>query len=437
MFRTSAILLSAAAFASALAQSSVPAAFVANNGNLEGSVTAYTFDPNGAPVFADKLVIGSRPDIQTPEPGANAYCISITPNGRFLAVGHAASDDPFQQITVINVASDATLSLAREAMTPDTPLDIAWIDDEYLAVLRTDLSIQNQVIVYRWNGEEASLTEVDRGDTGPFTSSLAVHPSGQFIYAGDSSANAIYVFAVARGGQIGLLQTTGTPAYPLGICVSPDGTKLFGGGGISNGGDKVIGFDIAPDGTLSAMTNSPFTSPGASPKGCAVSADSTIVYVGHGTDSTVRSFLIDEEADDLISTGFSFDVGLQGSLGNQVILGDLLLMTDNTTAIDGIRGMYAFDTFPNGNFTMNGDIVDSQGISPRDIATWIPVPQPCPGDVDGDQDADLDDLTLLLQTFGLCSGDAGFNPAADLDGNGCVDLDDLTIQLQNFGTVCA
>jgi 1,4-alpha-glucan branching enzyme len=53
----------------------------------------------------------------------------------------------------------------------------------------------------------------------------------------------------------------------------------------------------------------------------------------------------------------------------------------------------------------------------------------CPGDLDGDQDVDLDDLTLLLQNF---AGGAG----GDIDGDGDTDLDDLTLLLQNFGTVC-
>jgi hypothetical protein len=57
---------------------------------------------------------------------------------------------------------------------------------------------------------------------------------------------------------------------------------------------------------------------------------------------------------------------------------------------------------------------------------------PCPGDLDGDADVDLDDLTLLLQDFGCASGCAG-----DLDGDGDTDLDDLTLLLQQFGAVCA
>ncbi len=55
------------------------------------------------------------------------------------------------------------------------------------------------------------------------------------------------------------------------------------------------------------------------------------------------------------------------------------------------------------------------------------------GDIDRDGDVDLSDLTLLLSSFGACSGDANFAAAADFDGSGCVELADLAVLLANFG----
>ena len=60
----------------------------------------------------------------------------------------------------------------------------------------------------------------------------------------------------------------------------------------------------------------------------------------------------------------------------------------------------------------------------------------CAGDIDGDQDVDLSDLTGLLGTFGLCAGQPGFNASADFDASGCVDLADLTGLLSAFGRPC-
>jgi len=57
---------------------------------------------------------------------------------------------------------------------------------------------------------------------------------------------------------------------------------------------------------------------------------------------------------------------------------------------------------------------------------------PCPGDLDGDGDTDLDDLTILLGDFGCTGGGC----TGDVDGDGDTDLDDLTVLLQAFGTPC-
>ena len=58
-------------------------------------------------------------------------------------------------------------------------------------------------------------------------------------------------------------------------------------------------------------------------------------------------------------------------------------------------------------------------------------PQPCFGDLDGDQDVDLSDLAGLLANYGqaeVCEG--------DLDCDGDVDLGDLSALLAVYGTTC-
>ena len=56
----------------------------------------------------------------------------------------------------------------------------------------------------------------------------------------------------------------------------------------------------------------------------------------------------------------------------------------------------------------------------------------CPGDLDGDLDVDLADLSILLSEFGMTGGGL----TADIDGDGDVDLSDLAIILSNFATIC-
>src|SRR5262249_32078211 len=58
-----------------------------------------------------------------------------------------------------------------------------------------------------------------------------------------------------------------------------------------------------------------------------------------------------------------------------------------------------------------------------------------PGDLDGDCQVGLPDLTLLLAHFGMASGATLSD--GDLDGDGSVGLADLTILLANFGSACS
>lgn len=61
-----------------------------------------------------------------------------------------------------------------------------------------------------------------------------------------------------------------------------------------------------------------------------------------------------------------------------------------------------------------------------------------PGDVNGDLNVDLGDVSLLLAAYGACEGDPDFNAAADFNDSGCVDLSDLSVQLGNYGeTLCS
>lgn len=59
---------------------------------------------------------------------------------------------------------------------------------------------------------------------------------------------------------------------------------------------------------------------------------------------------------------------------------------------------------------------------------------PCPGDVTGDQEVSLVDLSVQLANFGRLSGATLAD--GDLDGDGDVDLTDLATLLSRFGTTC-
>lgn len=60
----------------------------------------------------------------------------------------------------------------------------------------------------------------------------------------------------------------------------------------------------------------------------------------------------------------------------------------------------------------------------------------CAGDINGDGEVGLDDLAILLASYGHCAGDPEYYPGADLTGDDCVRLADLATLLAVYGTSC-
>ncbi len=89
-------------------------------------------------------------------------------------------------------------------------------------------------------------------------------------------------------------------------------------------------------------------------------------------------------------------------------------------------------TLVTGNCRIYYDTLTGSG-SVDNPANLIPLPPPCVGDLDGDRQVGLTDLSILLSNFGT----SGATPeTGDLDGDGDVDLADLSTLLNVFGQSC-
>ncbi len=84
------------------------------------------------------------------------------------------------------------------------------------------------------------------------------------------------------------------------------------------------------------------------------------------------------------------------------------------------------------------DLVASVGGTGSDVPELFiddeDVQPTCPGDLDGDGDVDITDLTILLGHFGAIGNVLASE--GDLDFDGDVDIGDLSTMLANFGSVC-
>jgi 6-phosphogluconolactonase (cycloisomerase 2 family) len=407
----------------AWAQASEPVVFVANNGNLEGSVTSFRLGPSNEPVFIAKTVIEAR---SSSGGGTNAAQAALSPDGRFLAVSHTTAQTAFEQITILRVNADGTTTVARTFQTPDSPLGLAWLGNDRLAATITRTSGVNSVVLYAFDGVALTLTEVDREDAGAFCSDIEAHPSGRFLYANDTSGGLnIRVFELNAGGTLDLIQTVSTaPRFAIGLGINNAGDRLYAGGGISDGRNKVLAYSIGCDGRLAEVAGQPFLSPGNSPKQAVTSWDDSIVFAGHGTDSSVRSLLVDPITSALTPTAFAFSVGIQGTLGDIAATRGLLFILDRDTS--GGRGLYSYSILPNGNFTRNGTLVDSQGSTPSFLAVWWP----CRADLNGDRVVDFNDLLEYLNIYNNGS------LRADLNRDCVVDFNDLLEFLNQYNAAC-
>jgi 6-phosphogluconolactonase (cycloisomerase 2 family) len=423
--------LSMAGVEFAAAQSDGPAVFVANNGNCEGSVTSFTLNPDGTVNFVQKIVTGSVPcgSGQT-HPGLNAQAISISPSGRWLVTGHGTISGSIEQLTFYEAHSDATLSILFTATTPDSPVDVGWIDDEYLAVTATP-SGSDFIIIYKFDSEALTITQHYYQPVA-YIFDFVIDRAHDLIFCRDGTFG-VTVFRINSDRTITDLSVNPTPTgvYFLGPGLSPDGTKLYYGGGIAGDDHRVGGFHVdSASGTLTAMTGSPFTSSGDSPKQVVISQDNQYAFASHGGDADIHSFVIDQKSGTLTELslpGAVYDVGGQGDSGNMIIMGDRLFVTRRYSNSLGPSGLLSLTIAKDGTLAQNGGTFSTTGSLPWDIAVWPGTAPACIADVTGDQLVNIDDLIAIINSWGSAGG------PADVNSDGSVNEDDLIFVINAWG----
>ncbi len=94
------------------------------------------------------------------------------------------------------------------------------------------------------------------------------------------------------------------------------------------------------------------------------------------------------------------------------------------------------DFFYNSNASVNASLQIDPGFAYRDQFRLVYGAGilPTPGDIDGDGHVNVVDLLYLADSWGVCLGDASFNPACDLNSDDCVDIVDLLILSDSWGT---
>ncbi len=398
--------------APALAQADKPTMFIPHYYSLGGRVVTLILNPDGSLTIA-----GSFPA------GIWTTACSLSPDGQYLAVSNASGCDDgncnFEDFRIFRVNADSTLTQVAYRQIPTSPLAVQWMGNQFVAVTITNSGAAgSSVSSYRFDRLTQQISLVETEPVGGFNAYLEYDPAANALYTQTTTNTLIHRWNVAPTGHLtkeGEVFTSGV--YPIDLMLNRAGSRLYTAGGISAGGHALGGFTVNPLGSptiLDPLAGAPFFSPGQSPAYLTFSQNDSILFVGHGTDATVRSFLVDRPTGSLTPTGFAFDVGLQGTIGDIAVMGDKVIIIDDSTAIDGIYGVYVFQIHPDGNFTQIGNILETGTPRPEGrMSVWMPPEAPeCRADL----------------TTGAVPGQPGFGIP-----NGILNNDDFFYYLFAFG----
>jgi 6-phosphogluconolactonase (cycloisomerase 2 family) len=238
--------------------------FVATQG--DSSVSAYTIDLSAGTLTANGKGVAT---------GSTPSAMVLAPSGSALFVANSGTND----ISSYSVKSDGTLTAGSTTPTGGmTPLSISMDSaGHFLFVANQGLQIDpasGTISVFAV--QDAALTAVPgspfrvaelgaSSGTGP--AGVAVTPDGKFLYVSNQFDGTVTSFSVNASGVLtrGLVVPVGTA--PSGLAITPNGGFLY----VANS-STVSGFAIcnqivtscndptAPDGVLTALTGSPFSS---------------------------------------------------------------------------------------------------------------------------------------------------------------------------------
>jgi len=343
----------------AFSQAILPTLFAGNN--VGDNITSFRVNPDGSLTTIGSFAAGDGP--QT---------ISLSPDGKWLAVGHGTASVTTEELRIFQVNADGTLTPRLTTLVPDSPLDVLWTSNSNLCVTKTGSPSNVQSFI--WDPGANTLTSVDTEPTGSFNSFLL--SDGSHLWANDSTGSTIRAFSVAPNGLLALVEAQPTnPYFAVALGLTRDNRFMYGAGGISGDGNRILGYRVNPDGSLDPTSPTDFTSPGESPKNFAFSENGLYAFVGHGTDATIQTFTINSVTGELTATGASYDVGLQGTLGEIVVMGNMLYACDNSTAIDGRAGVIALRINGDGSLT-ELNLFPSGGARTDYLAAWPGIPEP-------------------------------------------------------------
>jgi 6-phosphogluconolactonase len=226
--------------------------------------------------------------------GAGPTAVAITQNGSFLYVLNQVSGN-IAAFVVDPTTGDLT-AIPPPGLHPPSPFFGTLVGPQSITITPDGTALfvaspsQHSITPFAIDSKgvltQGTSLVLGIGVTPAF---VTVEPTGHFLYAADSTGNAVLGFSIQGGA---LTSITGSPfpvsSQPVAITTTPGGALLY----VANqGSNNVSAFVIdAHSGALGAVAGSPFPTGGRGPTFLA--ATGTFVYVTENITNDIAAFAI-------------------------------------------------------------------------------------------------------------------------------------------------
>jgi DNA-binding beta-propeller fold protein YncE len=276
-------------------------AYVANwgEGNTAGSVSMYAINgTTGTLTFTGTIVAPCAPP---PSPGSCApWSLAVHPSGKFAYV---ANEGGFTPTSVSMYAIDATTGVLTligtvpvdgraVAVAVDPSGKFAYVSD---GGQNSDGSKGALVSMYAINVTTGVLASLGTIAAGMSPTSIAIHPTGKFIYVANQDSNDISMYTLDT--TTGNLASIGTVAAVAGsIVIHPSGKFAYV---TSSSGVSMYTIDT----TTGALTFAGTTGAGSSPGSITIHPSGKFAYGTNSVSNDISMYSIDSAAGSLTLIG--------------------------------------------------------------------------------------------------------------------------------------
>jgi 6-phosphogluconolactonase (cycloisomerase 2 family) len=252
--------------------------------NLFGDVSMYTINATtGVLTSIGTIGAGTEPD-----------SVAVHPSGKFAYVANFGDEDfgtPPGSVSMYRINADGSLTsigTIAEALVGTTSVAV-HPSGEFAYVANSGFRNSNTISMYTIDATTGALTSTGT-EAGENPGSVAVHPSGKFAYVanvGSSNSISMYTIDVTTGA----LTSAGTVAagkLPESVAIDPSGKFAYAANAQSN---NVSMYTI--DATNGALTSIGTIAAGLAPNSIAIDPSGKFAYVANPGSNNISMYSID------------------------------------------------------------------------------------------------------------------------------------------------